>query len=182
MEDSEIIGLFFVRDERAIAESSRKYGADCLRLANNILDSAEDAEECVNDVWMRAWNAIPPARPNRLAAYFAKITRNLALDRLRKNRAKKNGGGEFALCLDELDVLSESESPVDEMILRDALNRFLREISPDARKIFLLRYWQILPVPEVARIMGKSEGAVKISLHRTKEALRKYLKKEGMDV
>ena len=179
MDDSGIVELFWERDERAIEESQKKYGANCLRLAQGILDSPEDAEECVNDTWMRAWNAIPPARPNRLAAYFAKITRNLALDRWRTKSAQKNGGGEFALCLEELDALSSGESEVDRLLLRDALERFLRGLTPEARQIFLLRYFQMLPAAGIAQLTGKSEGAVKISLHRTKEALRKFLKREG---
>lgn len=181
MEDSEIVALYFARDEKAITESEQKYGTLCRTIANRILDSIPDAEECVSDTWLRAWNVIPPERPNRLEAFFAKITRNLALDRWRSSHAKKKGGGIAELCLDELgNAVSSSADPVDRLLLRDLLNRFLRELKPETREIFLLRYWYFCTNAEIARRTGKSLAAVKISLHRTREELRKYLEKEGI--
>ena len=184
MEDSEILALFFVRDEKAIDESERKYGALCRSVAGRILDSPQDTEECVSDTWLRAWNAIPPERPGRLDVYFTKITRNLALDRWRSSRTKKKGGGELDLCLDELkNTLSDADAdPADRLVLRELLNRFLRGLSAEAREIFLLRYWYFCPNDEIARRTGKSTVAVKVSLHRTREKLRNYLEKEGFDL
>ena len=185
MEDSEIIALFFARDEKAIDESSRKYGSLCRTVAGRILDSVQDTEECVSDTWLRAWDAIPPEHPKRLDAFFAKITRNLALDRWRSSHTKKKGGGETELCLEELKNTLSPESdadPVDRMILRELLNCFLRGLSAETREIFLLRYWYFCPVKEIAQRTGKSTAAVKVTLHRTRESLRQYLEKEGFDL
>jgi len=180
MEDSDIIALYFARDEKAIDESERKYGALCRSVADRILDSAPDTEECVSDTWLRAWNVIPPERPRRLDAFFAKITRNFALDRWRTNHTKKKGGGIAELCLSELESSIPSADPIDRLLLRDLLNRFLRGLKPDAREIFLLRYWYFRTNAEIAERTGKSLAAVKISLYRTREELRKYLEKEGI--
>ncbi len=181
MKDSEIIALYFARDEQAIDESERKYGPLCRTVADRILDSAQDTEECVSDTWLRAWNVIPPEHPHRLDAFFAKITRNLALDRWRSSHTKKKGGGTANLCLDELkNSVASSADPVDRLLLRDLLNRFLRELKPETREIFLLRYWYFCTNAEIAKRTGKSLAAVKISLHRTREELRKFLEKEGI--
>ena len=183
MKDSEIIALYFARDEKAIDESNRKYGTLCRTIAERILDSAQDTEECVSDTWLRAWNVIPPERPRRLEAFFAQITRNLALDRWRNSHAKKNGGGILPLCFDELrSDISDSADPIDRFLLRDLLNTFLHDLKPDAREIFLLRYWYFFTDAEIAGRTGKSIAAVKISLHRTRENLRKFLIKEGIDL
>ena len=183
MDDRDIIALFFERDESAIMESDRKYGSLCRSIAGRILDSTEDAEECVSDTWLRAWNVIPPERPYHLESFFAKITRNLALDRWRNNHTKRKGSGTPALCLEELgQILTSYADPADRLFLRDLLNRFLRELKPDAREMFLLRYWQFCSNKEIARHTGKSLAAVKISLHRTREELRQFLIKEGIDL
>ena len=107
MEDAEIIELYFRRSEEAIAESDRKYGAYCSSIAWRILKSREDSEECVSDTWLRAWGAMPPARPRFLRAFFGKITRNLSLGRYERDHAAKRGGGEVSIALDEL-----GESPI----------------------------------------------------------------------
>lgn len=181
MKDSEIIGLYFSRDENAILESEKKYGSLCRTIAGRILNSVQDAEECVSDTWFRAWNVIPPEHPQRLGAFFAKITRNLALDRWRTAHSLKKGSGCADLCLEELrDSIPGEADPVDRLLLRDLLNRFLRELKPETREIFLLRYWYFCTNAEIARRTGKSLAAVKISLHRTREELRDYLKKEGV--
>jgi RNA polymerase sigma-70 factor (ECF subfamily) len=183
MEDSEIVILFFARNENAILESERKYGKLCRSVAERILSSAEDTEECVSDTWLKAWNVIPPDKPARLGAFFAKITRNLALDRWRSAHTKKKGGGIADLCLEELqNSITSSADPIDRLLLRDLLNRFLRELKPEPREIFLLRYWYFFSNADIAQRTGKSLAAVKISLHRTREELRKYLEKEGVDL
>ena len=183
MEDSELVSLFWERKEEAISACSARYGAMCQKAAGRILSSPEDAEECVSDALLRAWNAIPPERPQNLAAYLLKITRNLALDRWRKQHRQKRLGSETALCLEELEETLPAEDAIaDRVVLKDSLNRFLRGLSDGQRTIFLLRFWHFLPVKEIARRTGKSAAMVKSSLRRTREALREYLKQEGYDV
>ena len=191
-EDGDIVALLFARDEQAVELCRMKYGGRCRAAAENILASPEDAEECLNDTWLRAWNAIPPDRPRYLGAYLAAVTRRVALDRYRAETAEKRGGGEVPLCLDELaeavgggESWGSGGSPTDEETrdhLRDALNRFLAGEKPAARRIFIWRYWYAYPLAEVARLAGKSEGAVKMSLGRTKRRLKAYLEKEGFSV
>lgn len=187
MEDSEIVALYWSRSERALAESQSKYGGYCSSVALRILDSPEDAEECVNDTWLRAWNTIPPERPVRLAAFFGAITRNLALDRRRKSRTEKAGKGVVALCLDELAECvgsedSRIENVSDAMALKEALDRFLGTLKPRQREIFMRRYWAFLSEPDIARACGMTVGAVKMSLSRTRKKLKDHLKREGIEV
>ena len=183
LEESDIVALYWARDEAAITECERKFGAECRRIAGRILDSPQDAEECVSDTWLRAWNSIPPARPEKLSAFLLKITRNLALDRIRNRRAEKRGGGEAERCLEELEAfLPEGDDPPDEIILRDLMERFVRTLKPGDRTVFLLRYVRIETVAEIASRTGKKQNAVKASLFRTRKKLRDYLKKEGIDV
>ena len=182
--DGEIVDLFFDRDERGIGEARERYGGMCLRIAANILGSEEDAEECVNDVLLRAWDAIPPECPAYLGAYLAQLARHAALDRMRRRTARKRGGGEVPLCLDELADCAgdgdgwEAEKDARER-LRDVLNRFLAAEKPEVRAVFLRRYWYADPLSEVARLSGRSEGAVKMMLNRAKKRLKKQLEQEG---
>lgn len=183
MEDFQIIELYWQRDERAISESQAKYGIYCGTIANNILHSAQDAEECVNDTWLRAWHAIPPEKPNRLSVFFGRITRNLAIDKYRSSHSQKHGGGQIALCLDELGECIGEEHPIeDTLACRELLHRFLHALPERSRTLFLLRYWYFMPVAEIAAYCGISEGAVKMKLQRMREKLRIELKKEGVDV
>lgn len=183
LSDSEIIGLYRKRSKQAIEESDAKYGAYCYAVANNILCSREDSEECVNDTWLCAWNAIPPKCPEILKMFFAKITRNLSLDRLRREGAKKRGGGEFTLSVDELgECIPDSsgvEDDFDAKLLGDCVNRFLRTVPLRDRQIFLRRYFFTEAVSDIAKRCGITENAASVSLHRTREKLREYLRKEG---
>ncbi len=186
-EDAAILDRFFARDEEAIGACRDKYGGRCRAVAENILGSPEDAEECVSDALLRAWGAIPPERPRFLGAWLATVTRRLALDRYRAETAEKRGGGEVRLCLDELADAAGDGDPWNteedtRERLRDALNRFLAKETPEARRIFLRRYWYACSVAECARREGKSEAAVKMSLSRTKKRLRAFLEKEGFSV
>lgn len=182
MNDNEIVELYHQRSELAISESRQKYGAYCGSIAQNILHCTEDTEECVNDTWSRAWNSIPPARPVRLSVFLGKITRNLALDRWRRRNSAKNGGGQTSLCLDELsECVSDGGRLSEAYDLKAALESFLRALKPETRRIFMLRYWYMLPVKEVARQCGNTEAAVKMSLSRTRAALREHLTKEGLE-
>ncbi len=182
MEDGRIIELYWQRNETAIEESGRKYGAYCSAIARNILHTQEDTEECVSDTWLRAWNAIPPERPSRLAVFFGKITRNLAIDRFRKNKTRQFGG-QYPVCLDELgECVGEAVPIEDGLALRELINSFLRELPERTREIFLLRYWYFLSVEEIADQLGASEGAVKMTLLRARNKLKDLLEQEGMGI
>lgn len=183
MDDNLIIELYFQRSESAIAQTQRKYSGYCGTIARNILHSAEDAEECVNDTWSKAWNSIPPTRPNKLSVYLGKITRGLAIDKYRKCNSQKRGSGEVGLCLDELaECVSDSGSIADDYILKDAMERFLRGLKPDAAELFMLRYWYMQPIKDIAESRSMSEGAVKMKLQRTRAALKEFLETEGIEI
>ena len=181
MEDNIIIELYFSRDERAIQETSEKYGSYLLKIANNILNQNESSEECVNDTYLRTWNTIPPTKPGKLSAFLARITRNLAIDHFRKATSDKHGGGQLHLCLDELYECIGEKSDVDDRIaLRSALESFLRGIPVKNKDIFLLRYFYLMPLEEIADRYGMSDSAVKMVLYRLREKLRGHLEKEGI--
>ena len=181
MKDSNIIDLFCARDEAAIRESEKSYGAYCGKVADNILHSARDAEECVNDTWLRAWNAIPPERPNRLGLFFARITRNLALDKWRRSQSQRAGGGQTAACLDELsEIIGEEAAFPERLALKELIERFLEDLPSRQREMFMLRYWYIQPVAEIAKRCQVSEGAVKMTLQRVRDKMRAYLTEEGI--
>ena len=186
MEDSRIIELYFERSEQAIAETASKYGNYCTVIARNILYSQEDAEECVNDTWLNAWNAIPPTRPSRLAAFLGKITRNLALNLYERFHAKKRGEGQTALALDELaECVADSSTVEAEVELRElagAINGFLAGLPAETRRIFVLRYWYLYPVREIAERLGRGESMIKMNLLRTRNQLKEYLEREGIAI
>jgi len=181
VEDNQIIGMFWERNEGAIRETEQKYGPYCLAIARRITSSPYDAEECVNDTYLRAWNAIPPERPNSLKLFLGRITRNLAINRYEADHAAKRNGGfaeiadEFLTCVPDREPL-----PGEDLAFRDALNRFLSTLSPTARILFLRRYWYFLSIREIARGMDMTEGSVRVSLHRTRALFRTYLTKEGL--
>jgi RNA polymerase sigma-70 factor (ECF subfamily) len=183
MDDQQIVDLYWQRDEKAIDQTQKKYGKYCHTIAYAILHSHEDAEECVNDTYLRAWGAIPPAKPGRLSTFLGKITRNLSLDRYEKNTAQKRSGP-VELVLDELsECIPDADSaldPIDMIALGDAINAFLGGLPQKTRQIFLRRYWYMSPVKDIARDTGMSEGAVKVSLLRTRESFKAYLEKEGI--
>lgn len=183
MDDKTIVALYWERAEAAIAQSEQKYGKYCYRIADNILHCKEDAEECVNDTWVRAWNAMPPERPTLLQAFLGKITRNLALDRYAFDRAKKRGAEveqiaeEFWLCV------PNGELPLaDQTALHHAFNSFLSSLPTQTRIVFMQRYWYICSVEQIALENGLSQANVKVILHRTRKAFKLYLEKEGIDI
>lgn len=183
MEDDLIIADLVSRRDGAIQDLSEKYGKYCHSIAFAILRSHEDAEEIVSDTLLRAWNAIPPDQPRILSAYLGKIARNLAFDRYRRGRTEKRGNGEMPLILDELHsvVPDQSVSSIEESVcLSDLLDRFLKTLSPEARMIFLRRYWFADPVSVIARRFSRSEASVKTSLFRSREKLKVFLTKEGV--
>ena len=184
MDDEKIIELYFSRDERAISETQNKYGHYCYRIAYNILKSAEDSEEVVNDTYVGAWEAIPPHRPNIFSAFLAKITRRLSVKRLRYNTAQKRGGDSAAVALEELAECVPAMSGVaEDMEAREVgamIDRFLRKLRPDDRRIFVCRYFYLETVEDIVKAFGYSSSKVYRSLDRTREKLRAYLVKEGV--
>ena len=184
VKDSEIVDLYWARDERAVAETEAKYGPYCLAIAGNILADREDARECVNDTWLGAWNAMPDARPSILSAFLGKITRRLALDRWRAKYAAKRGGGETPLVLDELaECVPAAGGPEDELAVKElagAVNSFVRALPPVEMGVFLRRYWYLESVKDLSQRLGFSQSKVKSMLARTRKKLRAYLEKEGL--
>ena len=186
MDDRMILALYNRRDEQAIAETSRKYGEYCFTVANRILADEQDSEECVNDTWLRAWNAIPPAMPGCLRLFLAKITRNLAFDRYKAANRQKRGDGELTIALEELSEClpdgSSVELQVEEKELVRSINRFLRSIGERECNLFVRRYFYAEPVKDIALRFGLKEGNVQKILSRTRVKLRNYLESEGYAV
>lgn len=186
LSDESIITLYWNRNEQAIAETDKKYGPYCYRVAHNILTSIEDSEECVNDTWLHTWNAIPPERPGVLRAFLAKITRNLSLDRYRRLFSAKRGSGETPLALEELEESIPGNSSVEAEIsgheLEEAVNRFIQSLPKRDGDIFLRRYFFVDPVSVIAGQVGISERNCLVILSRTRKKLKDYLEKEGFTV
>lgn len=184
MEDSQIIALYFRRSEQAIQETDNKYGRYCFQIANRILESPEDGEECVSDTYLTAWKSIPPNRPIRLAPFLGKITRHIALDRWRRRSAGKRGGGEVQLALEELEeCIPGKDTPEDALRrkeFRDGLNRFLTTLPEQERMIFVSRYWYLRSIREISQGTGLSEGSIKTRLFRTRSKLRTFLSEEEL--
>ena len=184
MEDHDIVALFESRDEEAIRQCREQYERYCFHIAHRILGCREDAEEVVSDTYLKAWNTIPPQKPQSIKAYLGMLTRQGALNRVEHRNTEKRGGGQVEVALSELEecLASEGADLADQMLLRDALNRFLRDLPPRTRTVMIQRYWYLCSVEEIARSCGMSEGSVKVTLHRTREKLRKFLEKEGLFV
>jgi len=182
MTDAEIIDLYFARCESAIRETSQQYGAYCKTISMNIVRNAEDAEECVNDTYLSAWNSIPPQRPTVFQAFLGRITRNLSLDRYKARKTQKRGGGETAILLDELEYCIPSgnsvEDEVEVGIIGKAIDSFLSSIGKEERIFFVRRYWYADSIAVIAEQFGVSESKVKTGLFRTRNKLKKYLEEE----
>lgn len=185
MDDQEIVDLFFERSESAIKEVKEKYSRYCYSIALGILRNYEDAEECLNDTWVRAWNAIPPARPVVLRTFLGKITRNLSLNVLEKTKAEKRGQGQVPLILSELeDCISALNSQPDEKFegeeITEVINKFLSKLKPEQQKVFVRRYWYASSIKEIAEDYSISESKVKSILFRLRKKLKKELEREGV--
>ncbi len=175
MEDNKIIELYLSRDDRAVTETAVKYGGVCHGVAMSILRNRQDAEECVNDTWVKAWNTIPPEHPNIFKAFLCRITRNLSIDRYRQNQ-RRAAHVDMELILDELaECLPERE----ETGLSDTLNAFFVGLEPLERKLFLGRYWHACPVKTLAEMYDLTPNHVSVRLHRTRDHLRTYLTERG---
>lgn len=186
MDDNSIIQLYWDRNDQAIRATSEKFGHYCKTIARNILISEEDAEECVNDTYLNAWNSMPPHWPEQLAAFLGKITRNLSFNRYKHNHSEKCGGGELALVLAELaDCISDVdnvEQMIDRQELIKAVNSFVRSLSVNKRNIFVRRYWYADSVAEIADDMDTLRGTVSKTLERTRKQLKAYLAERGFEI
>lgn len=184
MEDEQIIGLYWDRSELAITRTAEKYGGYCFSIADNILHSREDSDECVNDTWLNTWNSIPPQRPNIFSAFLAKITRSLALNRYNYLRRKKRGGGQLDLLLSELDDCVASaysvERGFDEKKTTEIINDFLRELPKTHSALFVQRYFFCRPIEELKRMSGWSQSKITSMLYRMRIQLKERLEREGI--
>lgn len=182
MEDYKIVDLYWARKESAIGESHRKYGRMLQSLSFSMLDSKEDAEECVNDTYLDAWNAMPTARPTYLGAFLSKITRRISIDRFRSSHRQKRGGmGEIMEELNEcIPADSDVESEYRAGELRRAINRFVHDLSEEKRAMFVRRYFYTQSVDEIAVALGVGSSKVKVSLMRMRNALQKTLEEQEL--
>lgn len=186
LEDERIIELFWQRSQQAIEQVSQKYGGYCYSIAHRILRSNADAEECVNDTWFRAWHTMPPNRPVFLASFLGQITRRLAFNRWKANRADKRGGGELSFVLEELDecvpTIPSAEQVAEAKELGAIINQFLYTLPKRACNVFIRRYWYAESIAEIAERYHMREGAVKSSLFRSRQKMRAYLEQEGISL
>ncbi|MBQ2960304.1 MAG: RNA polymerase sigma factor [Oscillospiraceae bacterium] len=184
MDDLDIIELYWQRSDRAIAETSRKYGRYCHSIAHNICGSEQDAEECVNDTWFRAWNLIPPERPAVLPVFLGGITRNIAINCIRYKSRKKRRSGETDLALEELqECIPGGTSPasaLEEKELKEAIGGFVSKLPEPEKAVFVLRYWYLASIAEISEKMKFSQGKVKTMLFRSRRKLASFLKEEGL--
>lgn len=184
MNDDQILDLYWSRNEAAIAETEKAYGNKLSGLAYRILQNSEDSQECVNDTYLKAWQAIPPQRPVYFFAWLAKICRHFALGRLDWNNAAKRKAevvqltSEMELCIPD----SSRDRALDGQEIGQLLNEFLAVTPKESRMIFLRRYWYADSVAEIAARFGIGESKVKTSLHRTRNRLKVFLEKEGITV
>lgn len=183
MEDAQIIALYFDRDEAAITETQRRFEPLLQSIAANILQDPEDCRECVNDAYYKAWNAIPPNRPQSLSAYLGRIVRNTALDRYKAMKTARRGG-HMELLLGELeDCIPDAggvEGRIDASELLDAINRFLRTLPKKDRVLFVRRYWYAVPLDRLAKEMGMRPNSAASTLFRIRKKLKAFLEKEAV--
>lgn len=184
MTDYDIVKLYHTRSEKAIDETQKKYGTYCTAIAENILHNNADSEECVNDTYLKAWNSMPPHKPQRLSTFLGKITRNLAINRYKHYSAQKRGNGEAELILSELENCLPSdfatEKAFDEALLIKSIESFLQKESKERRTIFIKRYWYMCSVKKISKELKISEGKIKSVLFRQRTKLKQHLEKEGI--
>lgn len=175
-----IIALYFARDERAIIETDRVYGQFCMGLSQGIVGNRADAEECVNDTYLRVWNTVPPKEPPSLKTYLARILRNLSIDRYRQNRAKEKHM-DFEISLHELAECLPAPTEAESDLI-PLMEIFLRSEEDLSRKLFMGRYWHACSVKALAEHYGLTQNAVTKRLSRTREKLRVYLTERGYKI
>ncbi len=183
MEDKDIVALYWQRSQKAVEETASKYGKYCYSIAYNILNNNEDAEECVNDTYIDAWNSIPPHRPSIFSTFLGKITRRIAIDKWRKSNAQKRGGGELPLVLEELGECVASihnvEHTVEHRMLSEVIKDFVKKLPETERSVFICRYWYMDSIEVICKQFHFSQSKVKSMLLRTRTKLRNKLNKEG---
>lgn len=181
--DEQIVELYWQRSESALSETAAKYGDYCRYIAYNILYSREDAEECVNDTYLDAWNSMPPHRPSILSTFLGKITRRISLDRWRRKHADKRGGGEMDLVFDELeDCIADggnTESAMEQQEMARIIREFLDSLPAAERRVFLRRYWYMDSIAGIALDFDFTESKTASMLYRTRQKLRAKLESEG---
>lgn len=184
MTDSQIIELYWARNEEAIAQTDAAYGKKLHTLADRIVRNFEDAQECVNDTYFKTWQTIPPQRPNYFFAFLAKICRNLALGVLDWKSAAKRKGELVSLTAEMEQCIPDPAHArrLEGEEIGKLLNRFLEGLSYENRVIFLRRYWYLDTIAEIADRYGMSQSKVKTQLHRTRAKLHAFLEKEGIRV
>lgn len=183
MEDCEIVAMYWARNPDAIAATQDKYGMFCYQLAYRVLSHGEDAQECVNDTYLAAWNAIPPHRPQVLSMFLAKLLRRIAINRLRHSLSQKQGGSAVPVPLEELSqCLSGCESPENQVVARElsqAIRRFVEGLPSREQTLFVRRYFFAEPLAEIAADYAMTENHVAVMLHRTRQKLKTHLIQEG---
>lgn len=186
MKDEKIVQLFWLRNEAALQETEHKYGKYLAKIARNFLSNPEDCKESVNDTYLKAWNSMPPHKPDFLSTYLGKIIRQVSIDMLRTMNRQKRQTSQYALSLEELAECvtggNTTEDEVNMHLLAEAIERYLRTLTPQARTLFVGRYFYLDSIKEVAGYYGFTESKAKSMLHRTRICLKKYLEQEGFDV
>lgn len=183
MQDAEIIDLYWKREESAITHTKDKYDRYLMKIAYNVLSDWNDSEESVNDTYWKAWNSMPPKKPDRLSIYLGSITRRTAIDIYRKCHRQKRVSSNYTISLEELSECIQTDSSPEEYVnsgfLADEISAFLKTLSPEKRTIFVGRYYFLDSISELAAYYGMSEAKVKTMLHRTRNGLKQHLQKEG---
>ena len=186
MDDAKIVQLYWDRNEQAILATADKYGNYCASIAKNILGNHGDAEECVNDTYLNAWNSMPPHRPSILSTFLGKIVRNLSIKRYKHNTADKRGGGQATVVLDEIaEVVSDADSveqEIDRKELVTAIDSFLDRLPTDKRNIFICRYWYFDSISDIANRFRMTENNVSVTLNRLRLKLHNYLLERGFEL
>lgn len=186
MNDSDIVRLFWERNETALAAAEKKFGERCRFVAANILGSRTDAEDCVNDAYLKLWELIPPNRPKVLGSFLCRLVRNTAVDMLRTRLTDKRGKGKAALVFEELEEIipdnSSVEAAYENKALLASIESFLNQEPARERRIFILRYWYGCKVSEIAKRYGARRNTVSVILSRTRQRLKEHLEKEGYDL
>ncbi len=183
MNDSQIVNMYWERNEKAVEETQKKYGSFCYSVAYSILCNEEDAKESVNDTYFDAWNSIPPHKPSVLSAFLGKITRRISIDKWRNKNAARRGSGQITDTLDELaECIPDSngvEKQLEEKALNETINSFIKSLPEKEQKIFICRYWYLDSIKSISEQFGFSQSKVTSMLFRTREKLRKILMEEG---
>lgn len=186
MRDAEIVEMYWLRDENAIQETSKKYSVYLSKIANNILLNFEDTKECVNDTYLTAWNSMPENRPSNLSTYLGKIIRQISIDLYRRKHRQKRYSSEYALSLSELEDCFEGTVTVEQeqeyKLLEETINTFVRSLPTDSQRVFIGRYYFFDSVKAISAYCGISEPSVKTMLFRIRRSLKEYLVKEGFEL